>query len=151
MGVTTALIFLLSQWNYHLNCSNPKVASFDGIFSFPGWCMILNCMISFGVNYILMIGKVVMSAIYCNHESDSLMSCSLWKICSVTSMVCHSEVYICVCNMLTWIILSCFYDSCACPIWSSLCASYDCWSYDVCCIYTVIWICPLFLSLPSGI
>ena len=135
-------ILLLSQWNDNMNCSNLMVAllsgpldsSLDGIFGFPGWSMILNYIISFGVNYVLMIGTVVMSVIYCDPESGSMMSCSVLRICGTTGVVCYGMICNCDPSVLNGIILSL---SCTCPIdmiWNDLCASYNGWSYDVCCI-----------------
>ena len=139
------LILVLSQWNDHLNCSylmvvllsGPSYSSSDGTFSISGWSMIPNCMILSGVNYTLMTIKVVVSAIYCNPESSTLMRCGVLRICGVTSVVCHGRTCDCVLNVLIGFILSCFYGDCACPIvgiLSGLCANHNSWSYDVCCI-----------------
>ena len=67
------LILLLSQWNDHLNCSNPIVVllsgpsySFLGVtFGVLGWSMIPNCVILSGVSYASKIGREVMNVIYC--------------------------------------------------------------------------------------
>ena len=139
------VILLLSQWNHCPNCSIPVVAllsgpsysSLGGIFSFPGWSMILNCVILFGVNYSSVINKVVMSVTYCDPDSGSLMSCGVWKICSMTGVVCHIRTWSCVLSVLNGVFLICFYGSCACPtvvIGSGLSVSHDSWSYDICCI-----------------
>ena len=108
------LIPLLSQWNDHLNCINlmvvllsgPLYSSLDGTFSFSSRNMIPNCMILFGVNYTSMIGKVVVSAIYCDPESDNLMSCGVWRICGVTGVECHGGSCSSVLSVLNGIILS---------------------------------------------
>ena len=63
--------------------SGPSYSFSDGTFGCSGWSLILNCMILFGVNYILTIGEVVMSVIYCDPKSGSLMSCNVWRICGV--------------------------------------------------------------------
>ena len=127
------LILLLSQRNHHLNCINPMVvllsglsySSLDGTFSFSGWSIIPNCMILFGVNYTSKIGKVVVSAIYSDPGSGSLMSCSLWRICSVTSVMCHGGTCSYVLGVLNGIVLSCFYGNCAsCDLEQPLCKSW---------------------------
>ena len=66
--------------------------------------MILNCMILFGVNYILMTCMVDVNVIYHNPESCNLMSCSLWMICSLAGVVCHSRVCDCILSVLNGII-----------------------------------------------
>ena len=138
-------ILLLWQWDYHLSCiilmvyllSGPSYSSLGGTFGIHGWNMILNCVILFGVNYTWMIGRVVVSVIYCDPESGSLMTCGVWRICSVASVVCYGGTCGCDLSVLNRIILSCFYGSCAylvVVIGSSLCACHNNCSYDVCCI-----------------
>ena len=64
------------------------------------------------------------NVIYCGPESGNLMSCGVWMIYGVASVVCHSRF----CNrglgVLSGITLRCFYRVCAHPfvaIWSGLC------------------------------
>ena len=149
------LTLLLSQWNDHLNCSNQwwllyldlHIPPWMGFFCFPTWSMILNYIIPLGVNCFLTISKVVISEIYCDPESSSLMSCSVWRIfsvtgdvwriCSVTGVVCHGMACNCVLGVLNRIFLSCIYGNCTCPIvviWRGLCTSNDSWSCNVCCV-----------------
>ena len=138
------LILILSQWNNHPNCSNPMEVlygpsySYKGvIFKIPDWSMILNCMILFGLDYILTICRIGMNVIYCGPESSNLKSCSVEMICSLASVVCHGGVCDCILSALNGIVLTCFYSGCAHPIimiWSGLCVSHDSWSCDVCCI-----------------
>ena len=88
--------------------------------------MIPNCMILFSVNCTLMIGGVGVNVICCGPESGSLISCGVWRICSVTGVVCYGGTCDSVLNVLDGVILSCFSGSCLCPIvviWRSLCAS----------------------------
>ena len=137
------LILLLSQWNYHLNCWNPKEVLLYGpsysywavIFGSPGWSKILNCMVLWGVHYILMIYVMDMNVIYCSPESGNWMSCSVWMICDVAGVVCHGEFCSWGLSVLNGIALSCFYSVCAHPlvaIWSSLCTCHNAWGCDVC-------------------
>ena len=127
------LILLLSQWNHHLNCSIPTVgllsgpsySSLGGTFSFPGWNVILNCVILLGVNYTLTIDRLIMTVIYCDPESSNLMRCGVWNICSVTGVVCHGMTCCCVLRVLNGVVLS----SCGC--W--LCLSHCCdWEQPLC-------------------
>ena len=56
-------------------------------------------------------------------ESGDLMSCGLWMICNVASVVCHGAFCGCGLGVLNSVISSCFYSSCAHPfvaIWSGL-------------------------------
>ena len=151
------LILLLSWWNYHLKCSNrmrvllygPCCSFYDANFGFPDWSMILNYVILLGVRYISTIYRMDMNVIYCSPESGNLMSCSVWMICSVTSMVCHGGFCNCGLSVLNGIHLSCFYSSFAHPlvvIWTGLCTSHNGWSCDVNYSDTVIWICLLSQS-----
>ena len=62
-------ILLLSQWNDHLNCSNPievllfgpSCSFLDETFGFHIWNMILSCVIPFGETCTLISGRMVMS------------------------------------------------------------------------------------------
>ena len=121
--------------------SGPSYSSLGWTLVYPAWSTI-----PFSVNYTLMIGRLVVSVIYCDP-----WSCGVWRICSVAGVVCHGRTCGFVLGVLNRVVLSCFYGGCACPvvvIGSSLCASHDGWSYSVCCI--VIWTSLFFLGHPSG-
>ena len=55
-----------------------------------------------------MIDRVGMDVSCCCPESSSLISCSVWRICSVTSVVYHGGICDCVLGVLNGIVLSCF-------------------------------------------
>ena len=111
-------ILLLSQWNDHLNCSNlmvvllsgPSYSSLVGTFGFSGWSMIPNCVILFGVNYTLTMGKVVVSVIYCDPGSGSLMSDLpvplLWSGAASVQVMMAGGTMFAVSRLWSWLVSS---------------------------------------------
>ena len=111
--------------------SGPSYSSLEGTFSFLVWLWSWTAWSFFCVNYTSRISRLVVSVIYCNPESHSLMSCAVWRICSVVGVMCHGGTCGCVLGVLNGVILELppWWLCCAVVvIGSGLCTSHNGWS-----------------------
>ena len=96
-----------------VHLSGPSYSSLGGTFGFPGWSMILDCVIPLVWAIFQWLGRWSWT-----WSTMILRAVTWWAVLCrgfVAGVVCHGRTCSCVLSVLNGVILSCFLGGCACP------------------------------------